>query len=228
MSDTVGVRTDLPLPSPAAPTEELSGAQALARAVRALCDDAVRMPAGEYSGEFARRVRALSLEMQGHQRPSIVPWFYDDERTSRASALRRGESLQDKDELSDFNPVAPPVRLRVTADEARGTVVIGPAFTGPPGLVHGGTVATILDHAMGLLVSASARPSVTARLEIDYRGGAPIGQELQICARITRRDGRKTWVEAEIRSGDELCSRGLGLFVAPAGVAAAPRTPRSR
>ncbi|KRA24710.1 hypothetical protein ASD65_09985 [Microbacterium sp. Root61] len=214
MSEVVDVRAgeERPASSPEAHAEQLRGAQALARAVRVLSDDVIRMPAGTYSEEFARRVQEISLEMQEHLRPSIIPWFYDDPRTARG----RGESLRNKDELSDFNPVVPPIRLTLEDGEAHGTVVVGPAFTGPPGRVHGGTVATILDHAMGLLVSATARPSVTARLEIDYRGGAPIGQELQISARIKSADGRKTWVEAEIRVGDILCSRGLGLFIVPA------------
>src|SRR5262249_46869062 len=50
-------------------------------------------------------------------------------------------------------PVAPQLRIDVDGDVGRGEVVIGPVFQGGPGLVHGGVLALLIDHAMGCVAA---------------------------------------------------------------------------
>lgn len=191
----------------------LSGAERLARSVRAVCDSVVRLPAGAHSAAFADRLDAVTREMHLYVRDSSVPWFYDDPRTTRRSREKLARMAQDRDELSDFNPMMPPMKISVTDTGIEGTVVVGPAFTGPPGMVHGGTHSKILDHMMGMLVATTGNPAVTARLEVDFVRGAPIGTELALSARIERIAGRKIDVEGTISLNGEVCSRGRALFV---------------
>lgn len=177
-----------------------AAARDLARTTRALCDAVVMVPPGEHSERLLDQLQQLLHEVSAHAEPGVVPWFY-------------GQTRRD---LSDHNPIIPPLRLTVEGTQASGTVQVGSSFMGPPGRVHGGVLATIVDHAMGLLVSVAARASVTARLEMNYVGGAPIGEELFVEARIDEQVGRKTWVEAEISWQGTVCVRARGLFVAPA------------
>jgi len=47
---------------------------------------------------------------------------------------------------------------------------------GPPGFVHGGASAAVLDEAMGLAIWQSGYRAVTANLMIDYRKPIPLGE----------------------------------------------------
>lgn len=199
--------------APEAENDQLRAAQDLARAVRALCDRVIRFPAGESTAAMAARLEELTDEMERHVRASEVPWYYDDPRTTRRVDGRMRRLGEHPDELSDFNPMMPPLRVRVGDGRLTGQVVVGPAFTGPPGHVHGGTQATMLDHIMGLLVASTDRPAVTGRLEVDYRRGAPIGSELELSAEIQSVEGRKVRVHGRISHGGEVCAVGHALFV---------------
>lgn len=83
---------------------------------------------------------------------------------------------------------------------------------GPPGMTHGGIVATALDEAMSLCVHQQTL-AFTAHFEIDLRGPAPLGTRVDLDARIDRREGRKLWASAEASAAGELVARSSGLFV---------------
>ena len=51
---------------------------------------------------------------------------------------------------------------------------------GPPGYVHGGASAAVLDEAMGLAIWYSGHHVVTVNLNIDYRKPVPLGEPIQI------------------------------------------------
>ena len=56
-------------------------------------------------------------------------------------------------------------------------VVLGAAYEGPPGLVHGGVAAMLLDHLMGETASAGhSRVTLTGTLTMRYRRGTPSGR----------------------------------------------------
>lgn len=51
---------------------------------------------------------------------------------------------------------------------------------GPPGFVHGGASAAVLDEAMGAAVWQAGYRAATVHLELDYRKPIPIGEEINI------------------------------------------------
>lgn len=51
---------------------------------------------------------------------------------------------------------------------------------GPPGFVHGGGSAAVLDEAMGAAVWQAGYRAATVHLELDYRKPIPIGEEIRI------------------------------------------------
>ena len=50
--------------------------------------------------------------------------------------------------------------------------VFSVAHEGPPGRVHGGWVAAVLDHAVGRAVAAAGFPGMTASLTVNLNKGA--------------------------------------------------------
>ena len=52
---------------------------------------------------------------------------------------------------------------------------LGAAYEGPPGLVHGGVSAMILDQILGEAAGAGGKPGMTGTLTLSYRQGTPLG-----------------------------------------------------
>jgi acyl-coenzyme A thioesterase PaaI-like protein len=85
---------------------------------------------------------------------------------------------------------------------------------GPPGHIHGGIVATLLDEAMSKLNRPLNVLAMTRHMEVDYLRPAPLHQPLILVSRHLRRDGRKLFHQAEIQHPDgTVLARGKGLFI---------------
>jgi len=112
------------------------------------------------------------------------------------------------------NPLAPPVIMHADADgTVHGRVTFGSAYEGPPGCVHGGLVAAAFDEVLGYAQIFSGRPGMTGKLEVSYRAPTPLHRELRFTARVDRREGRKVFVQCQLRAGDQLCAEATGLFI---------------
>jgi len=81
--------------------------------------------------------------------------------------------------------------------------------------VHGGVLPLLFDHMFGMISHAAGRPiSRTAFLHVDYRKVTPIDVPLAIRGRVTRTEGRKAFVSAELVDADEaVLAEGNGLMV---------------
>lgn len=117
------------------------------------------------------------------------------------------------------NAIAPPVVLRWGNDGAvRSEVDLGVAYEGPPGCVHGGVSALLLDHLMGETASdAHTRLVVTGTLNLRYLRPLPLGR-IHLWAQITKVSGRKVTVTARIGpdcDGNEPAVEANGLFITP-------------
>ncbi|HET6393259.1 MAG TPA: PaaI family thioesterase [Blastococcus sp.] len=116
------------------------------------------------------------------------------------------------------NPVAPPLEASSTPDgRATGRVTLGKPHEGPPGLVHGGVVATLLDHVLARAVRAAGRGGLTATLTVTYRRPVRLGVPLVATAEIGTTDGRRTTATARIVAEDDpgsTLAEAEGLFVA--------------
>ena len=116
------------------------------------------------------------------------------------------------------NPVAPPMVADQTPDgRAEGRVTLGKPHEGPPGLVHGGVVATLLDHVLARAVRAAGRGGLTATLTVTYRRPVPLGVALLATAELGAVDGRRTTAHARLVAEDDpgtTLAEAEGLFVA--------------
>lgn len=97
------------------------------------------------------------------------------------------------------NPLAVPLDVRVVDDVALSELVPGPLCEGPPGLMHGGLSAAMLDSLLAVLTQVQRRRVVTVRLEVSYRAAIPLGTPVRLVGRIVSTEGRKTIAVGEIR-----------------------------
>lgn len=85
---------------------------------------------------------------------------------------------------------------------------------GPPGHIHGGIVATLLDEAMSKLNRPLNVLAMTRHMEVDYLRPAPLHQPLVLISRHLRREGRKLFHQAELQDRNgTILARGKGVFV---------------
>ena len=93
-------------------------------------------------------------------------------------------------------------------------------MAGPTDVVNGGIIAAVIDcHAVctaladayraagAELGSEPLRWAVTASLRIDYLAPTPIGQPMELRARVREVKGRKRVVDCTLRSGGKECAR---------------------
>jgi acyl-coenzyme A thioesterase PaaI-like protein len=113
------------------------------------------------------------------------------------------------------NAVAPPVHLRGYEDRSvRGTATLGMPYQGPPGSVHGGVSALLLDHALGVANGWAGTSGMTAELTLRYRRLTPLFQPLTLTARQVAVDGRKIRTEGSLSADGATCVEAEGVFVA--------------
>ena len=88
-------------------------------------------------------------------------------------------------------------------------------FEGPPGHLHGGIIATVLDEAMGKVNRQKGIVALTRRMSIDYLQPVPLGIKLRAVGWPVKVEGRKHFHAGEIRTLDGIVlARGEGLFIA--------------
>lgn len=113
------------------------------------------------------------------------------------------------------NAAAPPLVVeRDPSGRAWSSFRLGAAFEGPPGLVHGGVSAMILDQLLGEATGAGGKPGMTGTLTMRYRRGTPLG-DLSAEAWIERSEGIKTWARGQISDAEGVTVEAEGLFILP-------------
>ncbi|VEG55348.1 thioesterase superfamily protein [Mycolicibacterium aurum] len=113
------------------------------------------------------------------------------------------------------NPTAPPLLIHKEPEGvATSDFYLGAAFEGPPGHVHGGVSAKILDHVLG---DAASRPGVqrlTGTINVRYRRLTPLGR-LHAEARVTHTDGFKTYAVGHIADKTGITVEAEAVFIEP-------------
>lgn len=95
-----------------------------------------------------------------------------------------------------------------------GKVWWGPGAQGPPGHAHGGSMAAVMDEALGSACWAAGYPVVAAELTARFHHMLPLGHVYTIEAEIERVDGRKVWTRGHIRDDDgKIYTSATGLFI---------------
>ncbi|HWZ51437.1 MAG TPA: PaaI family thioesterase [Granulicella sp.] len=111
------------------------------------------------------------------------------------------------------------LHLRFTLDPdaqtATAPVHLDRHFEGPPGHIHGGIIATLMDEAMSKVNRLFGVLAMTRHMEVDYLRPAPLHQNLVLVGHHTRREGRKLFHRAELLNQEGVVlAKAKGLFVA--------------
>lgn len=105
--------------------------------------------------------------------------------------------------------------LRLSDRTVVGDVHFGAGVEGPPGHAHGGSIAAVLDEAMGVAAWYSGHRSVAAQLTTNFRRMLPLGTTAFFETQLGEAAGRKLSVTSRlVDPRGELLADATALFVA--------------
>jgi hypothetical protein len=113
------------------------------------------------------------------------------------------------------HPMSPGLRHWFDGDKVYGTVTFNWSYEGPPNHVHGGWVAAILDHFMGMAQIHAGNAGMTGGLDIRYRRPTPLNCELDLVASLVPLSERKMKVEAELSYEGQITASASAVFIKP-------------
>lgn len=100
------------------------------------------------------------------------------------------------------------------AGEISATLTLDIEKQGPPGHAHGGSLATLLDEAMGIAAWYGGHRVLAVNLTIDFRRAVPLHETITVRGWIERAEGRKVYTSGELTLPDgTVAVEATGLFV---------------
>jgi acyl-coenzyme A thioesterase PaaI-like protein len=112
------------------------------------------------------------------------------------------------------NALAPPLQLVGQADGSVSAAVrLGLPYQGPPGCVHGGISALLLDHALGVANAFAGTSGMTGTLTLRYHRPVPLFEEVTVSGHQVKVEGRKITAVGTICRGSEVLVNAEGTFI---------------
>jgi acyl-coenzyme A thioesterase PaaI-like protein len=179
----------------------------LADAVRELIDATIRTEVDDdVVGQARTAIEAVTESLRQRTRPDKVSYRVDDRPLPLGNAV-----------VGVCNPIAPPVIVQhAGGGRCWSEFVLGTAYEGPPGLVHGGVSALILDHLLGEAASEGlSKARFTGTIAVKYLRGTPLGP-LRCEAWIDRAEGVKVFARGTISDAAGVTVEADGVFIEPA------------
>ena len=114
----------------------------------------------------------------------------------------------------DENPEGLGTRWYAEGERIISEFTLGLGQQGPPGHVHGGASAAIIDEAMGKVVWRSGLQVLLRHMSLDYHRPIPLGTPLRCEAWLERTEGRKAFAKGRLVLPDgAVAVEGTGLYV---------------
>ena len=114
------------------------------------------------------------------------------------------------------NALAPPLTVRRDPDgRYRSEFSLGAVYEGPPGLVHGGICALLLDQLLGEAATAGmTEAKFTGTITVRYLRGTPLGP-LRVEAWVDHSSEHKTYARGVISDAQGPTVEAEGVFIMP-------------
>ncbi|MEE6169710.1 MULTISPECIES: PaaI family thioesterase [unclassified Mycolicibacterium] len=182
--------------------------QPLAESVRALIDATIRSEADPADVAAAKaEIDSATARLRAKQ----IDGAFGVRFTSDGDRMPWGNPA-----IGIRNPIAPPlVIVKHPSGVVSSNFHLGAAYEGPPGHVHGGIVAMVLDHLLGEVAANDPdSPRFTGTLTIRYVRATPLG-DLHAEGQITRTDGIKAYATGHLSDSEGVTAEAEGVFILP-------------
>ena len=184
--------------------------QRLAIATRALNEKLVSTDIDpELAAALTEKIEGLTAKLsQAQQVSSLIDMAKRGQRGTIDDVMGELVSVGGRS-----HPCSPELRWQEASNRITGTVKFSQAFEGPPGHVHGGWVAGVLDHLMGITHVRTDQPGMTGGLSVRYLRPTPLNQVIEVSAEATELDDKRTEVKAAMRYGETATATAEAMFV---------------
>jgi hypothetical protein len=141
--------------------------EALAISVRRLIDATIRTEVEpEAVASAAARIDSVTTQLSA----TLMPGSFGQRTVDDGQGPAAGNVV-----IGVRNPSAPPLVVHHESDGSVWTeFILGAAYEGPPGHVHGGVSAMILDHVLGATAHKPGWPAYTGTLTLRYHRPTPL------------------------------------------------------
>ncbi|UCC95918.1 MAG: PaaI family thioesterase [Candidatus Omnitrophota bacterium] len=115
---------------------------------------------------------------------------------------------------SPQNPIGLKISFEVNSDAVRGEFTSNKDHEGPPGFVHGGILAAILDEALSYIARSSMQHGIrTMKETITFRNASSIGEKLEVIAHIKEEKSRAFVVTAKVLNHKGIVAEAEGTLL---------------
>lgn len=188
-------------------SDEGEAAVAAARRLVNALLHAEHLPADEAAG-IAERLRGIAAQVESRVPEAAAEKRTWETRTRQDSALRNPVNGRQ-------NAFAPGLSVRGLSDgSVSAEATLDVLYEGPPGYVHGGISALLLDHLFGAANHWAGTVGPTAELTLRYKRPVPLDTPLTLTAKQESRDGRKLLTKGALEASGKVCVEAEGLFIA--------------
>ena len=115
----------------------------------------------------------------------------------------------------ESHPMSPGLKHWVDGNVVRGRVSFNWSYEGPPQHTHGGWVAAVFDHFMGMAHMRCGKPGITGGLTIKYLKPTPLEKVIDLSATAEPIDARKTRVSASMICEGVTTATAEATFIQP-------------
>ncbi|VEG54896.1 thioesterase superfamily protein [Mycolicibacterium aurum] len=193
-------------PEQAQRTEDLYGP--LTQSLRTLIDVVIRSKADDADVTRAHRLIEQAADLLSAR---IDPEPFGVRAVTTGGVLTWGNVA-----IGMRNAIAPPLDVR-TDETGRATteLELGAPYEGPPGHVHGGICALLLDHVLGATAHRPGTPAFTGTLTLRYVAPTRLGR-LRVEAWVDSETSSKTFASGHILDSDGVVTvQADGVFIRP-------------
>ncbi len=179
----------------------------LAHSVRRLIDATIRTQADPAAVAAANeKINEATARLS----TALIPNSFGVQQTDDGQTMAWGNVM-----IGLRNPIAPPLVVHHHgADSVFADFALNAAYEGPPGHVHGGVCAMVLDHVLGATAHKPGKPAYTGTLTVRFRRGTRLGK-LRAEASIARVEGAKTFAVGHIADAQGITVEAEGVFIHP-------------
>jgi len=180
----------------------------LAASVRRLAESSMRTTVG---AEEVTAITRVIAELSERLEKDMVPGNLGLTVTSDGHARAHGNAV-----VGMRNPIAVPLEItHDPAGRATSEFHLNALYEGPPGMVHGGVVALIMDQIFGEAAAAGGSPGMTGTLTIRYTRPTRLG-DCSAEAWVDRVEGLKTFVKGKMLDAKaRTTAEAEGVFILP-------------
>jgi acyl-coenzyme A thioesterase PaaI-like protein len=111
------------------------------------------------------------------------------------------------------NAISPPLDMRFDGERVRARTTFDLRYAGPPGSMHGGVAALVLDELLGTTNYCHGVGARTGTLSVRYERPTPVGVGLDLEGWLDRVEGRKVYTLGTISHDGVVTVRAEGIFI---------------